>query len=335
MKKQEFRFYPNGIALSDVRIRLGNDVGSRDIPLDKAGVSESHVGRSLVVVEYVSSLAESSINNYDISNCNMVTYQVAGSTSGEISFDSELIDIDLSKIASGGKDIELNIFDFVESPMIGKSAGVTEDRLAMLRLSDMQIFYVIFCEEHGGRFAKNDNPCLYESYSHHGFIAVDVDSFNGFLREKLGPGRHDLVEKFTTTEIANELFASGLMILCWGITPWVYTLMSSAEENSFMAFPDNDSVACSGQYVFSGRFEKISIVPGSALSSWDVDHQENWPKLHIGRGGDVVKLELRVPMSEDVGSGNIIPFPYFNFRRVIGEISESNPILSFNIFDGV
>ncbi len=55
-----------------------------------------------------------------------------------------------------------------------------------------------------------------------GFVMIDINYFDSFLSKRERVVSNDLIEEFTTTELANELFDEGLMIICWGMVPWVY-----------------------------------------------------------------------------------------------------------------
>ncbi|WP_322049593.1 hypothetical protein [Paraburkholderia sp. J67] len=335
MSKQKYEYFQNGIDLSGFGVRVVGEGGESIIPLTGASSDLGHRGRSLVVVEYVSSLSESSVNNFDLSNSYRSKKAIDVGGSDIVEFTTASIDIDLSKFVAGEEVGEINIISFVETPLIGRSAHVDEEKLALLKFSDLQIFYVIFCKNKNESLNRKKNSSIYESYSHLGFVAVNVELFNNFLVKKIGSGAHNLLEMFTTTELAGELFAEGLMILCWGITPWVYTITSNADSDSVVGFPGDSFVACSGQYILSREITEISVIPGSELSNWDTNRSTSWPKLDVAGAGNMVQLDLRIPKAVDRGSGNLIPFPYFNIVRKVGDLCESNPILNFNIFDGV
>ncbi|MGN4068996.1 hypothetical protein ACS0Y7_30755 [Burkholderia gladioli] len=100
----------------------------------------------------------------------------------------------------------------MQAPAIGKQAGLDESRRRLIRTSELLVVYVVFCKVPDLRVLSASNRYLFDSDGNLGLVAVDVSRFNAFVREALGAGRHDIVDAFTTTELAGDLFECGLMV---------------------------------------------------------------------------------------------------------------------------
>ena len=101
-----------------------------------------------------------------------------------------------------------------------------------------------------------------------------------------------------------------------------------------MDFPSSARPDCSGRYFFSSHLENVCIIPGVDLLNWRTDSLKQWPAFNIEGSGDVVQLDLfvlKAPIVKMDKSKEFIPIPYFSLQRKGGEISESQPILSFDI----
>ena len=172
---------------------------------------------------------------------------------------------------------------------------------------------------------------IYESYGSLGFFLVHQQEFSQFLRERLGAGKHDLVEKFTSTELANELFDVGLIVLCWGITPWVYMITSQEEDKYSLQFPENFDAMEKGFYKFRSSITEVSVIPGDALSRWDTEETGEWPMLEIPGDGDVVELEFFNLKAFDELGVSFTPVPLFKLKKTHRRITASVPLLSIDI----
>ncbi|WP_208453077.1 hypothetical protein, partial [Burkholderia gladioli] len=88
-----------------------------------------------------------------------------------------------------------------------------------------------------------------------------------------------------------------------------------------------------GAYFLDGEIERVSVIPGNALTDWDTESQSEWPSLAVEGEGDVAQLDLYIAKTVDSATGVFVPVPYFNLVRSGGE-KRSQPILSFDILAG-
>lgn len=151
--------------------------------------------------------------------------------------------------------------------------------------------------------------------SHLGFALVDIPSLNNYLSGK--SYGDDLIQAFTTTELAGELFDEGILILTWGNTPWVYyisTYSNSEKDACFLG----DEAGYSGEYKIKRDIDKLSIIPCSALRCWSLAKNKIWPALNIGSGDEKVLLDLFVKKAYTQGDMDY-PIPTFRIKRGLGE----------------
>lgn len=288
--------------------------------------------RCVLTVECVESLAESSRKYLCGENVYYSNYEV--DLQADAALSNLLVNVDLpAEVKCGGRfDLHISACRYV--PLIGVNCTKEDYEKRGVAYSEILFIHLTFCKTKNILPDIHVNTYVYESYDQLGFVAIDESLFNNFIFDRLGPGKHDLLHSFTTTEIANELFQAGLMILCWGITPWVYMINSMAENESWPSFPEGLSVCESGTYVFLEQIKEISIVPGVALKEWDVNTQRRWPKLKLNGAGGVVKVDLCVAKAVNPHAASVpdyLPMPFFNLTRVSSSVKESVPILSADI----
>ncbi|GLU35766.1 hypothetical protein WKR88_26305 [Trinickia caryophylli] len=331
MSQQVFEVLRNTLPLIDANLSIDGQHGLELIPVFRSVLGNQHGGRTVVVAERVSDLSESSVNNYRLERSSHEKFNLSLSGTEKVVIDH--LKVDLGFLRGGAADFELNVISFINVPLIGEGRGLTAEQKALVRQSNLMIVYLIFCENRGTCLLPAKNAYICESYNHFGFVLADEGLFNGFIIERLGAGQHNLVDVFTSTEIANEMFNDGLMALCWGITPWVY-MITSHEGGLPLFFPMEVSPICSGDYIFSGVVGEVSVIPGTALINWDTENIGCWPRLQLVGEGNAIQLDLYVVRTVDENSGDFVPVPFFNFRRKFKSIDESKPILSCDIFDG-
>lgn len=334
MQNQAYRVFPTATQLIDVGLNVVNNGETRSIPIFEFIRKSKYANRTILVVEWVSSLNESSANNYPPEHLHREKYDLDMESGGRIGFDSQDLGLSFPDGMIPEGQCELNIISFLNTPLIGKDRELNEEKRRLIQFSELLVVYVVFCKSKGMDLIATKNSYIYESYNHLGFIVTERNMFNEFIIKKLGRGRHNLINKFTMTEIADELFKSGLMVLCWGITPWVYMITSQAKDESVMFFPQNSQPACSGEYIFLESIKDVSVIPGPELLDWDTDHEGRWPTLAIEGVGNVVQLDLYVVKTVNPVDGSFIPVPYFNLTKKSKLIDESTPILDFNILGG-
>ncbi|MFR0675960.1 hypothetical protein ACLUUI_20035 [Enterobacterales bacterium AW_CKDN230030176-1A_HGKHYDSX7] len=135
---------------------------------------------------------------------------------------------------------------------------------------------------------------LYETYGELGFFMADVNKMNAYITSKLGKGRFNLVDVFCETEIANELFDEGLLILVWGITPWTYYVYGLDSKDDLAQVPSLEQPQFSGVYALQSGIDTLSIVPGDYLMSWPDCLDIEFPKLSLGGKGETVHVDVHV-----------------------------------------
>lgn len=333
MKKQAFEVLPNSSRLVGAALKVIERDKVESVSVFESVRCEEHIGRVLVVVEHVSSLSGSSVNNYRYERCGHERFALNLRKADRIEIDGLKFDIDLRDSDFGREGVELNVISFNSVPLIGRRAH-SEEQEKILQRSSLLIVYLIFCDKQHTELCALRNSYIFESYNHLGFVVVEKKSFNDFVVSRLGGGIHNLVDAFTSTELAGELFDAGLMILCWGITPWTYMITSCAEGGREQFFPRDVSPICSGKYVFSKSIRDVSVIPGVALLNWDTNREDDWPSLIIEGYGGVVELDLYVVKTVDEETGEFFPIPYFNIMRKEIYIDESMPILNCDIIGG-
>ncbi|MFK3942558.1 hypothetical protein ACI2KC_12880 [Pseudomonas monteilii] len=135
---------------------------------------------------------------------------------------------------------------------------------------------------------------LYETYGELGFFMADLSKMNAYITSKLGKGRFNLVDVFCETEIANELFDEGLLILVWGITPWTYYVYGLDSKDDMAQVPSLEQPQFSGVYALQSGTDTLSIVPGDYLMSWPDCLDIEFPKLSLGGKGETVHVDVHV-----------------------------------------
>ncbi|RYG98184.1 MAG: hypothetical protein EON58_07890 [Alphaproteobacteria bacterium] len=325
-------FYQSSKHLSAARLTVSHDKKVENIDIFHFVDDLGFDYRSVLTVEYVDALVQSSKKFIGGDLVYEKKYEIdlqSGVALSNLSVDADLP----AEVRCGGHfDLYISARRYV--PLIGRSCTAEEYGKRGVVYSEILFIHLIFCKEEKSPPHLCANSFVYESYDQLGFLGVDEDLFNSFIVEKLGHGKHDLLKSFTTTEIANELFQAGLMILCWGITPWVYMVNSIEQGEDGSSFPVGLPVCQSGSYVFLEKIEEISVIPGVALREWDTNFQGAWPKMKLNGVGGVVKVDLCVAKAinpYDTSVPDYLPMPFFNLNRVDIILEESVPILSADI----
>ena len=326
MSKQIYKVFERAQELLDISIAInGPNYSGSD--LDLASLIPLHLlgRRTVLVIERVSSLEQSSLNILDADVIESNRYSLE----------------DVEGVAVNGLNCQsMAVFDHEVSelyiqlscvtPLIANAVPEGKDSKIPL-LSQLLYFYIVFIEKRGSCLKPLRNRAIYEGYGTLGFFLVHQQEFSQFLRERLGAGKHDLVEKFTSTELANELFDAGLIVLCWGITPWVYMITSQEEDKDSLQFPENFDATEKGFYKFRSSITEVSVIPGDALSRWDTEETGEWPMLEILGDGNVVELEFCNLKAFDELGVSFTPVPLFKLKKTHRRITASVPLLSIDI----
>ncbi|MBY7903810.1 hypothetical protein KW530_21470 [Vibrio fluvialis] len=204
-----------------------------------------------------------------------------------------------------------------KSPEVVSESAIRESEILSLRF--------VFCSSDFELNRVDELSYVYDSYNELGFFATDIDKLNKFFNESDMNIGNDLIEEFTTTELAGSIFDEGLGILCWGGTPWTYFVRS---ENDFTIYGDDSGYE--GNYYLREDIIELSIIPGQALRNWSHCNSITWPKLKIFGDGKyvsakvLVKNELVTPEREKLGFFSPIP-TYLLIRH--NDSSSVSPLL--------
>ncbi|MBJ9712675.1 hypothetical protein TN889_28940 [Burkholderia gladioli pv. alliicola] len=183
-------------------------IGNKTLSIFDFAKRMNHENRTVLIVECVTSLAESSIGNYAFDVSYSDRHRIEIGAAGSIGFDDNGLQVTIPPEILGSGEWELNVIAFLQTPAIGKQAGLDEGRQRLVKTSELLIVYVVFCKVPDSKVRPASNRYLFDSYGNLGFVAVDVPRFNAFVRDALGAGRHNIVDAFTTTELAGDLFGS-------------------------------------------------------------------------------------------------------------------------------
>jgi len=218
------------------------------------------------------------------------------------------------------------VFSSVDTPYVA-TGHVPDSKKNYVENSKILNLYIVISNENEILF-EDGGFQVFDAYGTLGFAIVDIDKFDEFITPKINS--NDLIEEFTTTEIANELFDEGLMILSWGHTPWVYYINSS--EFADIDILMGEYTGYYGFYNFRNSSGKYSVIPGNELRDWNNCKKKDWPLIKLNGSGDYVlmKLYIKSALSQ---SDNDYPIPTFHLKRVDEKIHDIEPLLQSNILN--
>lgn len=325
-------FYQSSRHLADARLPVSGagDVGELEVFSFLNGLDFDY--RAVLTVECIDALADSS-KNYLHGEYVHDRHDEVDLPPG-VALANLIVHVDLPAQVKRGGRFALHVCACRYVPLIGLGCSKEEYEQRGVVYSEILFIHLIFCKATSITPQRPAHPFIYESYDQLGFVGIDEALFNDFIVERLGRGTHDLVHSFTTTEIANELFQAGLMILCWGITPWVYMINSIETHGTNRVYPEGLPVCQRGSYFLLEEISEISVVPGVALKEWNTEVKGAWPKLKLqGTGGDV-NVDLCVAKAVNPYAASVpdyLPIPFFNLIRVDRSVTEPAPILAADI----
>ena len=188
---------------------------------------------------------------------------------------------------------------------------------------------LVFSVENRSRVVNKDDHLIYETYHEYGFMLADIDKLNNYLKKH--ESGNDLIEEFTTTELASELFSEGLIALCWGLTPWPYYISSEANEQARLG--KNSPFV--GSYFFDESIKEVSVIKGESLTDWASCVANKWPKLKVLGSGNGLKISLysedELAVEERFMAGFSSPICTFYVKRE--NVETPVPLLEVNLFD--
>lgn len=329
MENQRFRVLTNAQLLKDENIVFCDAKGIKYLPIFEFIKTNLFENRTILIVEFVKKLSESSINLCQPEKIQHKIFSLGNTKSISL----KVVDIEYNSLQSKKKYQDLHLFYFKSTPRIAQNLGDNDKKRDISHYSELLFIYMIFSEEKDLDLSLQTNKYVYESYNQLGFVITNETLFNQYICKELGHGNHDLLNQFTTTELATQMFKEGIMALCWGITPWPYVITSCVSRQERFTFPPfNILPVCTGEYIFRENISDISIIPGIELINWNTSlYNKNWPKLNLEGSGNIIELSLRIVKAVD-NMGNKIPIPFFNIEKKYKDLPESQPILNFDIF---
>ncbi|TDF81472.1 hypothetical protein [Pseudomonas sp. H9] len=155
------------------------------------------------------------------------------------------------------------------------------------------VFSLDFCASPLLNEVSRKRP-VYDGYGQLGFFIADLQKMNDYVVSRLGPGKINLKNAFCETEIANELFEEGLLILVWGMTPWQYYIYGLDEVADAKYVPGLIRPQFEGKYRLRSDITEPSVVPGEFLLNWPECMLVDFPKISLGGSGETVSVEVSV-----------------------------------------
>ena len=209
-----------------------------------------------------------------------------------IEFGSETFLLESDPVHKGFYILSFEVF--LDAPL--KTLGDVPDRIKPMVQYTEVIRLILNLESvsDGSKAERTEKKPVYEGYGQLGFFIADLKKMNDFVVSRLGEGVVNLKDAFCETEIANELFDEGLMVLVWGMTPWVYYVYGLDSKEEMSGVPSIPQPQFSGTYKFSPEIVEPSIVPGNFLLDWPNCLNLEFPKLSLQGSGDLVDINVNV-----------------------------------------
>lgn len=253
-----------------------------------------------------------SILEAEIITNNQFSVSIKGAIGEDVIFDAQQeLNEPVYKIAA---------YLYEDVPHTGEEVNSPSKKELLERASILNIHLVVKkSDDKPPRSLKKENDLVRYcgGLSELGFMLTDIELLKNFLKNK--EFNNDLIEEFTTTELANEIFNEGLMILSWGNTPWVYYILSCCESNMQSPFIGGET-PYNGKYYLKEDIKEVSVIPGRALRNWEELTKTNWPKIKIKGKGGFISLKLYVKSALSQSDSNY-PIPTFIVTR-----EDKNPV---------
>lgn len=200
----------------------------------------------------------------------------------------------LGETVGGSGVYKLLVNVALEIPL--EALGEVPDHIKPL-LQYSEILHVtvsLFKGDVGAHLESSSKRPVYDGYGQLGFFLADLDKMNEYIVSRLGANVVNLKDAFCEIEIANELFAEGLLVLVWGMTPWQYYLYGLNEPEDAAYIPRLINPQFQGSYRLRRDIQNPSVVPGEFLLNWPECLSKNFPKIEIGGTGERLKVEISV-----------------------------------------
>lgn len=234
---------------------------------------------------------------------------------------------DESYITDYSVNDNLYIMSAVDIPYIAEKWYPADKKDYVERAKILNVF-IVFASNNVDDTVVNHHRQVFDAYGRLGFVIVDISKFDEYVSAKSKTA--DLIHEFTTTELANDLFDQGLMLLSWGHTPWVYYLNSEKYERVSCLL--GDDINFSGVYKFLNVAERYSVIPGNELADWNACKNKQWPMIEINGEGEYVSIRLFIKKAFSQ-TDNDYPIPTFHLQRTVNIDGDPKPLLETNIID--
>lgn len=216
--------------------------------------------------------------------------------------------------------------------------GLSEEKLHLIKNNYARVFsYIVCLGENSNSLVQNNIKSLtfnkniiYTALSEKGFILGDISLIKNNIYE-----HSDLMEAFTTTELANNLFQEGLMILSWGMTPYQYFIGFSKDVPEFI-IDDKYKRNFNGKYKIKKEINALSLVKGELISDFKSVDGDNKHQLKLISNVQVdryhyISLSLYIVDIDSCGN-SISPVCFFILDYLNYELQVAEPALNYNIF---
>lgn len=303
----------------------GSDEASIDL---KRFIPDGFKGKVIVNVEHIERISQSLSSLKE----NLCFFDVGNSNSAfsvKIKTTNNVINnfLDETILLNNDSNKTPLICSAVDIPYVATGV-VPESKKDFVEMSKVLNLYVIFSDDGRSKKVGKQQRQVFDAYGTLGFAIVDIEMFDRYVSMK--DASNDLVEEFTTTELANELFDEGLMILSWGHTPWVYYINSAADLDTVALLGEYTNY--SGLYKFKNEFKQASVIPGNELRDWSSCKDKKWPVIDIDDQGEYVSIKLFVKNALSQSDSDY-PIPTFKIERVCNEGGTVSPLLQSNILE--
>ncbi|MDU8432782.1 hypothetical protein RYA99_26855 [Pseudomonas syringae pv. actinidifoliorum] len=135
---------------------------------------------------------------------------------------------------------------------------------------------------------------VYDGAGRLGFFLADLEQMESIIAKSSSTEIVDLQKEFCETEIANDLFEAGVLILVWGMTPWQYYIYGLSAYSDINLIPGAKEPQFRGKYKIRNDINSLSVIPGEQLLNWPLCREQNWPKIDLLGDGESVEVSVHL-----------------------------------------
>lgn len=220
-----------------------------------------------------------------------------------ISLRSKTISLDICALSAGKYCLELTVF--LDRPL--EALVDVPDKIKPLLQYSQIVNVTAALTAIGGNESEKSiyKGPIYDGAGQLGFFLADLGRMDEFLKNNGFSEVVDLQKAFCETEIANQLFDAGILILVWGMTPWHYYIYGLAKATHELLIPCAEKPQYRGRYRIGNDMRKLSVVPGEQLLNWPSCLKQEWPEIDLLGDGEAVQLNVHLrafdPIDGEVG----------------------------------